>query len=98
MLIIMDARATPEQCRAVEAAVEAAGHRSVPVPGASRTAICLVGNDGRLAVPLRVRGALTAPRIDVDLGRVADNKLRGGDTEKKVKGLLRGLLGKKDDD
>jgi hypothetical protein len=57
----------------------------------------LVGSDRRLAVPLRLKGALTSPGIDVDLGRVAESRLGGDDTEEKVKGLLKGLLGEKDD-
>jgi hypothetical protein len=59
----------------------------------------LVGPDRQLAVPLRIRGALTSPGIDVDLRRVAANKRReGDDAEQRAKGLLKGLLDREQDE
>lgn len=48
MLVIMDARATPEQCEAVEQAIVSHGFRAIPVPGENRMAICVVGNRDRV--------------------------------------------------
>jgi hypothetical protein len=45
----------------------------------------LVGGDGRLKLPVRVRGLMAAPKIEVDVSRA----LKKGDS----KSLLRGLLG-----
>ena len=42
MLIIMAPGPTEEQCRRVEDAVRAMGYRPVRVPGADRTAICVI--------------------------------------------------------
>ena len=46
MLVIMEAGATEAQCVAVDAAIQSLGYSSVRVPGAGRTAICVVGNKG----------------------------------------------------
>lgn len=46
MLIVMQADATPEQITRVVEAVEKAGYRAHPMPGANRTAIGITGNTG----------------------------------------------------
>jgi 3-deoxy-7-phosphoheptulonate synthase len=46
MLVVMDAHATEEQVRAVCQRIEAAGMKAHPMPGASRTAIGITGNNG----------------------------------------------------
>ncbi|HYV98648.1 MAG TPA: 3-deoxy-7-phosphoheptulonate synthase [Gemmatimonadaceae bacterium] len=46
MLVVMQGDATPQQVDAVCAAVRAMGFEPVPMPGAQRTAIGIVGNDG----------------------------------------------------
>jgi 3-deoxy-7-phosphoheptulonate synthase len=52
MLVVMRQDATPEQIRGVEAAIEARGFRSHPIPGAQRTAIGITGNKGALDAPV----------------------------------------------
>ena len=46
MLIVMQQEATPEQIRHVMDLVRARGYEPKPVPGALRTAICVLGNRG----------------------------------------------------
>jgi len=46
MLIVMDHAATAEQVEAVMEQVRACGFRPVPMPGAERTAVCVLGNTG----------------------------------------------------
>jgi len=46
MLVVMKNDATEEQVRAVIKEIEAMGYRGVPMPGAQRTAICIIGNKG----------------------------------------------------
>jgi 3-deoxy-7-phosphoheptulonate synthase len=46
MLIVMDHAATPQQVEAVMEQVRACGFRPVPMPGAERTAVCVLGNTG----------------------------------------------------
>jgi 3-deoxy-7-phosphoheptulonate synthase len=48
MLIVMRHGATDDQVRRVVAAIEEMGYEARPMPGAQRTAIGLVGNDGRV--------------------------------------------------
>ena len=48
MLIVMDHRATPEEIRRVVDTIEEMGYGAKPMPGRQRTAIGLVGNDGRV--------------------------------------------------
>ena len=48
MLIVMDHRATPEQILKVVATIGEMGYGAKPMPGRQRTAIGLVGNDGRV--------------------------------------------------
>ncbi|HEY32005.1 MAG TPA: 3-deoxy-7-phosphoheptulonate synthase [Dehalococcoidia bacterium] len=46
MLVVMKADATEEQVQAVIQEIEKMGYRGVPMPGAQRTAVCIVGNEG----------------------------------------------------
>jgi len=46
MLVIMKNDATEEQMQAVVREIEKMGYRGVPMPGAQRTAVCIIGNRG----------------------------------------------------
>ncbi len=46
MLVVMNNDATEEQVRAVIKEIERMGYRGVPMPGAQRTAVCILGNKG----------------------------------------------------
>lgn len=46
MLVIMKNDATEEQVQAVVRLIEKMGYRGVPMPGAQRTAVCIIGNRG----------------------------------------------------
>ncbi len=46
MLVVMKNDATEAQVKAVIKEIERMGYRGVPMPGAQRTAICIVGNTG----------------------------------------------------
>jgi 3-deoxy-7-phosphoheptulonate synthase len=46
MLVVMKNDATDSQIQAVIGEIERLGYRGVPMPGAQRTAICIVGNSG----------------------------------------------------
>jgi 3-deoxy-7-phosphoheptulonate synthase len=48
MLVVMKHGATTAEIDAVVAAIEAMGYEARPMPGAQRTAVGLVGNDGRV--------------------------------------------------
>src|SRR5690606_20903193 len=48
MLVVMRQDATAEQVGRVVSAIEERGYRAVPLPGRQRTAIGVVGNDGRV--------------------------------------------------
>ncbi|HEX2779604.1 MAG TPA: 3-deoxy-7-phosphoheptulonate synthase [Gemmatimonadaceae bacterium] len=48
MLVVMQHGATPEQIDGVVRAIEEMGYQARPMPGAQRTAVGLVGNDGRV--------------------------------------------------
>ena len=48
MLIVMRHGATEEEVRRVVAVIEEMGYKARPMPGAQRTAVGLVGNDGRV--------------------------------------------------
>ncbi len=48
MLIVMRHGATPEEIKRVVAVIEEMGYGAQPMPGAQRTAVGLVGNDGRV--------------------------------------------------
>ncbi|MGD0352274.1 MAG: 3-deoxy-7-phosphoheptulonate synthase [Dehalococcoidia bacterium] len=46
MLVIMKNDATEEQVKAVIREIETLGYRGISIPGAQRTAVCIVGNQG----------------------------------------------------
>jgi len=46
MLVIMKNDATEDQIQAVIRHIESLGYRGIPIPGALRTAVCIVGNQG----------------------------------------------------
>jgi len=46
MLVVMKNDATEAQVRAIISEIESMGYRGVPMPGAQRTAICIIGNQG----------------------------------------------------
>ena len=46
MLVVMKNDATEEQVQAVIREIESMGYRGVPMPGALRTAVCILGNQG----------------------------------------------------
>ncbi|OGT96003.1 MAG: 3-deoxy-7-phosphoheptulonate synthase [Gemmatimonadetes bacterium RIFCSPLOWO2_02_FULL_71_11] len=48
MLIVMQHNATPEEIRGVIAQIEDMGYQARPMPGRQRTAVGLVGNDGKV--------------------------------------------------
>ncbi len=48
MLIVMRHGATPDEIKRVVAAIEELGYHARPMPGKQRTAVGLVGNDGRV--------------------------------------------------
>jgi len=48
MLVVMQADATPGQIDAVCGAIRDMGFEPVPMPGAQRTAVGLIGNDGQV--------------------------------------------------
>jgi 3-deoxy-7-phosphoheptulonate synthase len=48
MLVVMEHGATTEQIERVAAVIEEMGYQARPMPGAQRTAVGLVGNDGRV--------------------------------------------------
>src|SRR5215475_15725821 len=48
MLVVMDNHATAEQIDRVIHVIEEMGYQARPMPGGQRTAVGLVGNDGRV--------------------------------------------------
>jgi 3-deoxy-7-phosphoheptulonate synthase len=46
MLVIMKNDATEAQVKAVIGEIETLGYRGIPIPGAQRTAVCIIGNQG----------------------------------------------------
>jgi 3-deoxy-7-phosphoheptulonate synthase len=46
MLVIMKNDATEAQVKAVIREIETLGYRGISIPGAQRTAVCIVGNQG----------------------------------------------------
>ena len=48
MLVVMQTDATPEQVEGVCDAIRTMGFQPVPMPGAQRTAVGLIGNDGQV--------------------------------------------------
>jgi 3-deoxy-7-phosphoheptulonate synthase len=59
MLVVMRNDATEEQVQAVIREIRNMGYRGVPMPGAQRTAICIVGNKG----PVEAAGLLAMPGV-----------------------------------
>ncbi len=62
MLIVMKNDATDDQVRAVISEIHQMGYRGVPMPGAERTAICILGNKGPVEASrfLAIEGVLDA--------------------------------------
>src|SRR5918997_4456897 len=54
MLIVMDAHATPEQVERVCEEVREMGYQPHAMPGPTRTAVCITGNEGPIAQPQRL--------------------------------------------
>jgi 3-deoxy-7-phosphoheptulonate synthase len=52
MLVVMKNDATPEQVEAVIQQIQKMGYRGVPMPGAQRTAVCIIGNKGPVEASL----------------------------------------------
>src|SRR5437773_5460824 len=48
MLVVMAQHATPQEIERVVKAIEEMGYEGRPMPGAQRTTVGLVGNDGRV--------------------------------------------------
>ena len=48
MLVVMEHGATPEQVQKVVRVIEEMGYEARPMPGKQRTAVSLVGNDGKV--------------------------------------------------
>jgi hypothetical protein len=46
MLVVMKNDATESQVKEVIKEIEKMGYRGVPMPGAQRTAVCILGNTG----------------------------------------------------
>jgi len=46
MLVVMKNDATEAQVQAVIREIESLGYRGIPMPGAQRTAVCIIGNEG----------------------------------------------------
>ena len=46
MLVVMKNNATEKQVKAVIQEIEKMGYRGIPMPGAQRTAVCIIGNKG----------------------------------------------------
>jgi len=46
MLVVMKNDATEAQVQAVIKEIKDMGYRGVPMPGAQRTAVCIIGNRG----------------------------------------------------
>jgi 3-deoxy-7-phosphoheptulonate synthase len=46
MLVVMKNDATEEQVQAVIQEIENLGYKGIPIPGAQRTAVCIIGNQG----------------------------------------------------
>jgi 3-deoxy-7-phosphoheptulonate synthase len=46
MLVVMQNNATEAQMQAVVHEIENMGYQAIPIPGAQRTAICIIGNKG----------------------------------------------------
>lgn len=54
MLVVMDAHATPEQVERVCAEIREMGFQPHPMPGPTRTAVCVTGNEGPITQTTRL--------------------------------------------
>jgi AsmA protein len=52
-----------------------------------------VGEDGRLTIPMKLRGTIESPRVEIDVDKLLEEGLRDQLREKK-QGLLKRLLGR----
>ena len=52
-----------------------------------------VGEDGRLTIPMKLRGTIASPRVEIDVDKLLEEGLRDHLREKK-QGLLKRLLGR----
>ncbi len=59
MLVVMKNDATEKQVQAVMAQIKKMGYRGVPMPGAQRTAVCIIGNKG----PVEAAELLAMPGV-----------------------------------
>ena len=59
MLVVMKNDATEKQVQAVMAQIKKMGYRGVPMPGAQRTAVCIIGNKG----PVEAAALLAMPGV-----------------------------------
>jgi 3-deoxy-7-phosphoheptulonate synthase len=59
MLVVMKNDATDKQVQAVMAQIKKMGYRGVPMPGAQRTAVCIIGNKG----PVEAAAILAMPGV-----------------------------------
>jgi 3-deoxy-7-phosphoheptulonate synthase len=50
MLVVMQANATEEQVQHVCERIESLGFKALPIPGATRTAVCITGNKGAVDI------------------------------------------------
>ena len=71
MLVVMKSDATEEQVQAVIKEIESMGYQGIPMPGAQRTAVCIIGNKGPVedARLLTLDGgpstAIKTPKVEV---------------------------------
>ncbi len=65
MLVVMKNNATEEQICSVIAAIAEMGYYGIPIPGAQRTAVCIVGNKGQVedALLLAMEGVKETVRV-----------------------------------
>src|SRR3712207_9470837 len=101
MLVVMRHDATPEQVQAVVDVIEDMGYEARPMPGKQRTAVGLVGNDGKVnadrleALP----GVLEVIHVSQPYKQVSrewrgeDNRVAGGHGSPHVGGEGVGLAG-----
>jgi 3-deoxy-7-phosphoheptulonate synthase len=76
MLVVMKNDATEEQIRAVIQEIEKMGYRGVSMPGAQRTAVCIIGNKG----PVEDSQLLAMEGVKVTIPVTKPYKLVGRET------------------
>jgi 3-deoxy-7-phosphoheptulonate synthase len=76
MLVVMKNDATEEQVQAVISEIQNLGFRGVPMPGAQRTAVCIVGNKG----PVEAARLLAMPGVKEAIPVTKPYKLVGRET------------------